>query len=266
MSRIKDVFAVLKKSKRPALIPFITAGDPSLSYTGELVLEIERQGADIIELGVPFSDPLADGPTIQAASQRALANGVRLEDIIKFVAGLRKKTNIPLILMSYYNPVLQHGLKRTAKKAAEAGVDGFIIPDLPPEEAAEWKDEADSAGLDTIFLLAPTSDEDRIKKVVKMSSGFIYYVSVTGITGARKRLPADLLSKLEVIKKQAAIPVSVGFGISTAEQVAMLAPCVDGIIVGSAIVNLIAKHAEDPQMVQIVGRFVAHLKTGTKGA
>lgn len=262
MSRIAEVFASREKIKKAALIPFLTAGDPSLAHTAELVLEMERQGADIIELGVPFSDPLADGPTIQAASQRALAQGVRLEDVIGLVRNLRSKTRIPLVLMTYYNPVLQYGLKRTAQKAAQAGVDGFIIPDLPPEEAEEWKREADKAGLDTIFLLAPTSDLDRIKKVVSLSRGFIYYVSVTGITGARKELPGDLLAKLKSIKKQAAVPVSVGFGISTPEQVAMLAPHADGIIVGSAIVNLIARHGEDPQLVLIVGRFVAHLKTG----
>ncbi|HEC99983.1 MAG TPA: tryptophan synthase subunit alpha [Proteobacteria bacterium] len=262
MSRIAEIFAGRKKIKKAALIPFLTAGDPSLAHTAELVLEMERQGADLIELGVPFSDPLADGPTIQAASQRALTQGVRLEDVIGLVRNLRSKTRIPLVLMTYYNPVLQYGLKRTARKAAQAGVDGFIIPDLPPEEAEEWKREADKAGLDTIFLLAPTSDLDRIKKVVSLSRGFIYYVSVTGITGARKELPSDLLAKLKSIKKHTAVPVSVGFGISTPEQVAMLAPHADGIIVGSAIVNLIARHAEDPQLVPIVGRFVAHLKTG----
>ncbi|MDI6790116.1 MAG: tryptophan synthase subunit alpha [Thermodesulfobacteriota bacterium] len=262
MSRIAEVFVSRKKIKKAALIPFLTAGDPSLAHTAELVLEMERQGADIIELGVPFSDPLADGPTIQAASQRALAQGVRLEDVIGLVRNLRSKTRIPFVLMTYYNPVLQYGLKRTAQKAAQAGVDGFIIPDLPPEEAEDWKREADKAGLDTIFLLAPTSDLDRIKKVVSLSRGFIYYVSVTGITGARKELPGDLLAKLKLIKKHAAVPVSVGFGISTPEQVAMLAPHADGIIVGSAIVNLIARHGEDPQLAPIVGRFVAHLKTG----
>ncbi len=263
MKRIAEAFARTKQSDRAALMPFVTAGDPSLDYTGELVLEMEQRGADIIELGVPFSDPLADGPTIQSASQRALANGVRLEDVIEFVHNLRRKTEVPLVLMSYYNPIFQYGLKRTAKKAAAAGVDGFIIPDLPPEEAEEWKKEAGKAGLDTIFLLAPTSDKDRIKRVVALSSGFIYYVSVTGITGARKKLPGDLLAQLKTVKKESAIPVAVGFGISTPEQVAMLAPDVDGIICGSAIVGLIAKHAEDPQMTAIVGRFVAHLKAGT---
>ncbi len=266
MSRITDAFAAIKEKGKTALIPYVTAGDPSMDLTGELVLEMERQGADIIELGVPFSDPLADGPTIQAASQRALANGVRLEDIIRLVKDLRRKTQIPLILMSYYNPIYQYGLRRTAKKAAAAGVDGFIIPDLPPEEAAQWKEEADKAGLDTIFLLAPTSGPERIKKVTGVGSGFIYYVSVTGITGARHELPADLLAKLDFVKKRSAIPVAVGFGISTPEQVAMLAPHADGIIVGSAIVNLVAKHAEDPQMTAIVGRFVAHLKTGIIGS
>lgn len=262
MSRIADVFAAKRSQDKAALIPFITAGDPSLAHTAELVLEMERQGADIIELGVPFSDPLADGPTIQAASQRALAHGVRLEDVIEFVSGLRRQTGVPLVLMTYYNPVYQYGLKRAAQKAAQAGIDGFIIPDLPPEEATEWKKEADKVGLDTVFLLAPTSDQARIKKVLQLSSGFVYYVSVTGITGARDRLPDDVREKLELIRKQASIPVAVGFGISTPEQVAMLAPHADGIVVGSAIVNLIAKHAEDPQLVPIVGRFVAHLKTG----
>ncbi|MFH1146329.1 MAG: tryptophan synthase subunit alpha [Pseudomonadota bacterium] len=264
MSRIAGAFDAAGRRKRAAFIPFITAGDPSLEQTKELVLEMEQQGADIIELGIPFSDPLADGPTIQAASRRALKNGVRFKDVLKLVSGLRSKTQVPIILMGYYNPIYKYGLNRSAREAASAGVDGFIIPDLPPEEAGEWKKEADGAGLDTIFLLAPTSDMTRIKKVVKLSSGFVYYVSVTGITGARNELPSDLLSKLTIIKEYSPIPVGVGFGISTPEQVAMISPHVDGIIVGSAIVKLIGEYAEDVQMVSIVGRFVALLKAGMR--
>lgn len=264
MSRIAGAFETAGRQKRAAFIPFITAGDPSLQLTKELVLEMEKQGADIIELGIPFSDPLADGPTIQAASLRALKNGVRFEDVLRLVKELRSETQVPIVLMGYYNPIYKYGLNRSAKEAASAGVDGFIIPDLPPEEAGEWTKEAKKAGVDTIFLLAPTSDMTRIEKVTKLSSGFVYYVSVTGITGARNELPADLLSKLKLVKEHCPIPVGVGFGISTPEQVAMIAPHADGIIVGSAIVHLIEKHAEDVQMVSIVGRFVAHLTTGTR--
>ena len=185
MSRIDRVFKQLKAKGEKALIPFITAGDPDLATTRALALEMAARGADILELGVPFSDPLADGPTIQAASLRAMQGGVHLQDVLNLAGELRAQTQIPLILMGYYNPMLQYGLERTATEAAANGVDGFIIPDLPPEEAGPWRVAAAKAKIATIFLAAPTSGAERIKTMGRLTKGFLYYVSVTGITGAR---------------------------------------------------------------------------------
>ena len=196
MSRIDRVFKQLKAKGEKALIPFITAGDPDLATTRALALEMAARGADILELGVPFSDPLADGPTIQAASLRAMQGGVHLQDVLNLAGDLRAHTQIPLILMGYYNPILQYGLERTAAEAAAQGVDGFIIPDLPPEEAGPWRVAAAKAKIATIFLAAPTSGAERIRTLGRLTKGFLYYVSVTGITGARTELPPDLAASL----------------------------------------------------------------------
>jgi len=260
LNRIDVVFRQLTKKGIPALIPFVTAGDPDMETTYGLVLEIGRRGADIIELGMPFSDPLADGPTIQAASQRALKQGVNLEGIFSLVEKLRCKTQIPLVLMGYYNPIYHFGLERFGVQAAKLGVDGVIIPDLPPEEATLWKRIADPLGLYTIFLVAPTSPPDRIEKIVKLSHGFIYYVSVTGVTGTRKQLPSDLIACLKLVKKYTNKPVAVGFGVSTPDQVRFLAPHVDGIVVGSALIKVIERHIGDDKLIPAVGDFIFSLK------
>lgn len=240
MSRISTVFRRLKKAGKKAFIPYIMAGDPSLEATERFVLELEEAGADIIELGVPFTDPLADGPAIQRAHERSLKQGVTLRKVLTFVGEVRHKTGIPLILMTYFNPVFKYGVEAFVREAVRVGADGVIIPDLIPDEADELKSIARASALDTIFLLAPTSTGDRIRKVVKASTGFIYYVSVTGITGTDILIDTTMKDTLSAIKTASARPVAVGFGISRPEEAAAAAALADGIIVGSAIVRLIA--------------------------
>jgi tryptophan synthase alpha chain len=257
--RIEAVFQQLQARGEKALIPFITAGDPDLETTRALALEVASRGADLLELGIPFSDPLADGPTIQASSTRAIKGGVHLADVLELGGQLRRQSDLPLILMGYYNPVLQYGLERTAKEAARLGVDGFIIPDLPPEEAGPWRQAALAEGLAPIFLAAPTTGPERLKNLGRLTRGFLYYVSVTGITGARDRLPPDLVAALTQVRTLVKCPVAVGFGISTPEQVKLLAPHVDGVVVGSAIVQRVAK-LKGQELLREVGDFIARLK------
>jgi tryptophan synthase alpha chain len=264
VTRIDKVFKQLKAKGDKALIPFITAGDPDLDTSRALALEMAARGADILELGVPFSDPLADGPTIQAASNRAMQGGVHLEDVLKLVGDLRAHTQIPLILMGYYNPILQYGLERTAAEAAARGVDGFIIPDLPPEEAGPWRVAAAKAKIAAVFLAAPTSGPERLKHLGRLTKGFLYYVSVTGITGARTQLPSQLVASLKEVRSLVKCPLAVGFGISTPEQVASLAPYVDGVVVGSAIIQRAAR-LRGPELVKEVGEFIAALKAPLRG-
>ena len=237
MTRIGKAFKRLKKDGGKAFIPYIMAGDPSLETTKETVLMLEQCGADIVELGVPFSDPLADGPTIQRAAERALKNNVTLRKIIAFVKDIRSSTHIPLILMTYFNPVFKYGSERFIRDASDAGVDGLIIPDLPPDEAADFIKHARKANLDTIFLLAPTSTEDRIRIVAKASRGFIYYVSITGTTGSGLLFDGSMERLISEIKGCTDTPIAVGFGVSTPEDAAAVAKVADGVIVGSAIVK-----------------------------
>jgi len=264
MSRIEAVFRKLK-DKRAAFIPFVVAGDPDLKTTEALVLKMAECGADIIEVGVPFSDPLADGPTIQAGSQRALKNGVNLKEIFRMAERL-EGISTPLVLMTYFNPVLQHGLKSFAEDCRRNGIDGVIIPDLPPEEAGPWIREAKPSKVDTIFLLAPTSSTERIRLTNRYSRGFLYYVSVTGVTGTRGKLPEELEAAIRQIKKYSRKPVAVGFGISTPEQVREVSHFADGVIVGSAIVKLIEENREGSDLVNRVGEFVSSLARALAGA
>lgn len=241
MQRLNRCFAGLKKQGRKALITFITAGDPDLDATCDLVETLVAAGADIVELGVPFSDPLADGPTIQAASTRALAQGTTLQKIITTVKKIRRRTEVPLVLMTYYNPLLHYGLGKLVDDACEAGVDGLIVPDLPLEESAELRHLA-TAKLAVIPLAAPTTPEHRLADIVASGSGFLYYVTVTGITGTRTALPEELSHSLDRVKKIAgALPLAAGFGISTPEQAQSVGSHTDAIIVGSALVEIVAR-------------------------
>jgi len=259
MNRIERKFGELNREGRKALITFITAGDPDLDTTFELVLEMERKGADVVELGVPFSDPLADGTTIQRASQRALNNKVRLRDILKLVYKLRRKTEIPIVLMSYLNPIYKYGLEEFATTCRKTGVDGIIIPDLVPEEAEEWLTVARLNKLSTIFLAAPTSPLERIKKIASKSTGFLYYVSLTGVTGARDKLNSNIIEALKAIKRITNKPVACGFGISNPQQARKVSRYSDGVIVGSAIIDLIEKSTTRKAILKNVGNFVASL-------
>jgi tryptophan synthase alpha chain len=256
MNRIDKKFRDLKRTGRKAFIAYITAGDPTIAMTEKIALALEAAGVDIIELGIPFSDPIADGPTIQAASQRALTKGASLKKIFAMVGGLRKKTQLPIVFMTYYNPIFRFGPERFFKTCREAGVDGVIIPDLPIEEAGDAVKAGKKNGVSVIFLTAPTSPMARIKDIAKRSEGFIYYVSLTGVTGARKRLPPEVLSNVRAIKAITGKPVAVGFGISDAKQARAIAKAADGVIVGSAIVSIIG---EDRDIIAKVSRLARSL-------
>jgi len=258
MTRIGEKFTALRAEGRKGLIVYIMAGDPDLETTRALILELERAGADVIELGVPFTDPLADGPSIQVANERALESGATLDRILDMVRELRHETQIPILLMTYFNPIFRAGMERVTQGARECGVDGFLITDLPPEEAADWKEAAATAGVDTIFLLAPTSTDERIRIAAEFASGFVYCVSRTGVTGAQAELPEDLHALLDRIRLQTDQPVAVGFGVSTPEHVRQIGEWCDAAVVGSAVVNIIAKEGRD--CVDPVGRFVRDLK------
>jgi tryptophan synthase alpha chain len=263
MGRLADRFAGLGRAHDKALITFITAGDPDLATTERLIPVLEQAGADIIELGVPFSDPMADGPTIQKASERALAAGTTLSGILAMVKSVRRLTQVPIILMGYYNPIFLYGPGRFAADAAAAGVDGVLIVDLPPEEAGDFRKMAAAAGLDVIFLLTPTSDADRIGKVARLGSGFVYYVSVTGVTGARTSIADTVFSDVARIRERIRLPLAVGFGVSDPEQAGRIAAVADGVVVGSAIVKLFETYAGEELFTQ-VERFVASLKDGVR--
>jgi tryptophan synthase alpha chain len=258
MSRIELMFKRLRKRGRAALIPFIVAGDPDLKTMEALVLRMAECGADLIEIGAPFSDPLADGPVIQAASQRALQKGVCLTDIFRIAERL-KGVPTPLVLMTYFNPVFRYGLRSFAEDCHRTGIDGVIVPDLPPEEAGPWIREAKPFKLDTIFLTAPTSSPERIRLVSRCSRGFIYYVSITGVTGTRENLPDDLELAIKEIKRVSNKPVAVGFGISTPDQARRVSRYADGVIVGSAIVRMIEQNLGHPEMISRVGDYVSSL-------
>jgi tryptophan synthase alpha chain len=260
VSRISATFERLRARGERALVVFLTAGDPSLDDTRRLIIEMARQGADIIEIGVPFSDPLADGPVIQRAASRALAGGTTLARIIAMVGELRGDVEAPLILFGYYNPMLAFGLAAFARAAATAGVDGLLVPDLPPDEAGPLAAEAGPAGLDIVYLVAPTSGPDRVKLIARTSTGFIYVVSVLGLTGERRELPADLDQQIRTLRLVTTKPVCVGFGISEPEQVRAVGKLADGVVVGSAIVRLIEARAGTATLVKDVGEFVAALK------
>lgn len=240
-NRIDGKFKELKRQQKKAFIAYITAGDPSLTMTERIALALERSGVDILELGIPFSDPLADGPVIQAASQRALEKGASLRKIFTMVKRLRKRIDLPLVFMTYYNPVLKYGLAEFVKNCKRTGVDGVIVPDLPCGEAGELIRLGRKSGIATIFLAAPTSTRKSLNTIAKNSRGFIYYVSLTGVTGARSKLPPEITSNVRLIKSMTGKPVAVGFGISNAKQAGSIARIADGVIIGSAIVKIIGE-------------------------
>jgi tryptophan synthase alpha chain len=260
MSRLAATFAGLRQRGERALIPYFTAGDPTLALSARLVVEAGRRGADVIEIGVPFSDPLADGPVVQRATQRALAAGVTLPRVLEMVREVRSEVAAPLVFLTYYNPILAFGLKAFCRTSAEVGIDGVMVADLPPEEAGPLHEEARPAGLDVIHFVAPTSPPARMRKIARASTGFIYMVSVTGVTGERAQLPSELLANLRTLRGITDKPVAVGFGIGTPDQAAEVGEVADGVIVGSAVVRLVERHASSPALLGEVGDFIAALK------
>lgn len=265
MSRLLDTFSGLKQRGQTGFIAYITAGDPNLETTRELVLELDRCGVDIVELGVPFSDPIADGLVNQVSAQRALKNQVSLSDILDLVEGIRLETEIPLVLFSYYNPIHCYGLERFVDQAANVGVDGALMTDLPPEEGQDYKRLMDEKGLDTIFLLAPTSRDSRIRLISSYSTGFVYYISRTGVTGERDRLADSVQPMVEKIRTYTCKPIAVGFGISAPEHVIEISRYADAVVVGSAIVRRIGEGEKDPDLVSQIGAFVKTLVRPMKG-
>ena len=262
--RITAKFRELRARNEAAMIPYVVAGDPDLDITRAIVREFEARGADLIELGVPFSDPMADGPANQRASARGLGGGASLAAILSLVSELRRETEIPIVLFGYFNPIFHYGCARLCADAARAGVDGLLVVDLPPEEAGELRDPARANGLDLIYLLAPTTPVERARKVARSASGFLYYVSVMGVTGARTSVASDLEEHVRCIRGVTDLPVGVGFGISTPEQAAEVARFSDAVIVGSAISLLVEANLGSPQLVAAVGQLVGSMKAAMR--
>ena len=259
MSRIDRTFKELKKARKKAFIAFITAGYPSLAATEKLLLSLPSAGVDVIELGIPFSDPLADGPLIQEASRIALQKGTSLRKVLEMVKRARAKVSIPICFMSYYNPIMRMGEDEFIRRACEAGVDGLIVPDFPFEEARSFARRCARAGVDFISFISPTTEPRRAKNICRNAKGFIYYVSLTGVTGLRQRLPPELSRGVSACRRLARVPVCVGFGVSTPEQVRQVRRFSDGVIVGSAIIRKIKESAGKPGFQRRVSSFVQGL-------
>jgi tryptophan synthase alpha chain len=265
MGRIEERFKALKKEGRKAFVVYVTAGYPDLEATANLIPGLEAAGVDIVEIGVPFSDPTADGPIIQAASQRALKQGTTLEKILAMIASLRRTSGIPIVLFGYYNPILSYGAEKFAADAAASGVDGILVVDLPPEESDELRHYTDPAGLAFITLIAPTTDPKRARKILRGAAGFVYFISVTGVTGTAAPRTKEIRRDLMRIKRMTTLPIAVGFGISTPEQAAAIAPLADGVVVGSAMVRLIAEKGGSGDITRAVCSFAARIRQAIDG-
>jgi tryptophan synthase alpha chain len=261
-TRISRLFERLKADGRPAFIAYLTAGDPAPEYTVRLVAALERGGADLIELGVPFSDPIADGPVIQRGAERALKAGTTLRTVLDIASLIRRESEIPLLLFTYMNPVLRYGMDTLARHATDRGIDGCLLTDLSVEEAGPYVDVMRKHGLDTVFLAAPTSTERRRKLVAEYSTGFVYLVSRTGVTGERSSVSAGVAPLVESMRGVTKLPLAVGFGISTAEQVRAVGSIADGVIVGSAIVRAIEEHAGSADLERHLECFTRELASG----
>ena len=260
MSRIDDAFARIKASGRPGLVAYVTAGDPGLQRTAEILAALARDGADVIEVGVPFSDPLADGPVIQRASERALATHTTLRGTLQMIKASRSSISAPIVIFTYANPVLRMGEDAFVAAAADAGVDGVLVLDLPVEEAGPFRNRLVAAGLDPIFLLSPTTTDERIRASAAMGSGFLYVISRLGVTGARDRVATDAEPLVNRIRAQSDLPLALGFGISRPEHVTQVGRWADAAVVGSALVNVIAEHGAAPDVAERAGAYVRWLK------
>jgi tryptophan synthase alpha chain len=264
MGRIGERFRLLRSRGERALMPFVTAGDPDLATTAAIVLALAESGADLIELGVPFSDPIAEGPTIQRASERALHSKTSLRRVLGLVKELRPKLELPLVLMGYANPFYAMGEENFASAAAQVGVDGIIVVDLPPEEGAMLFAEVEKRGIDAVLLAAPTTTPARRKILAERTRGFLYYVSLTGVTGARPALAQGIREGVEAVRRLSDVPVCVGFGVSTPEQAREIAAYADGVVVGSALVGRIARATSQEEAVDAAAKFIAELKAGMR--
>ena len=259
-TRIAQRFAALREKGEMGLVAFITAGDPSLAVSESIALALAEAGVDVIELGVPFSDPLADGPVIQRSSERALRAGTTLSGVLELAARIRRKSDVSLVLFSYYNPVLQMGLDRFAERAAAAGIDGVLITDMTPEESGDYRRAARAHELDTVFLAAPTSPDERLKRIAEVSTGFLYVVSRTGVTGTRDSLPEDLPALVRRVRSVTSLPLAIGFGISLPGQVSVLGGLADAAVVGSALVQEVERAATPEAAVAAVAEKARALK------
>ncbi len=261
MSRIEDRFRELRRAGRTGLVTYSTAGDPDLQRSGDILLTLDRAGADVLEVGVAFSDPLADGPVIQRATERAIASGATLPRVLNLVAALRPKLSAPIVIFTYANPVLKLGLDEFARRARAAGVDGVLTLDVPPEESGQFRAALTGAGIDTIFLLSPTTSVERIRRAAALGSGFLYGISRLGVTGARAEL-ADSARELAVrVRRETPMPLALGFGFSKPEHVRGVAHCADAAVVGSALVNVIAEHGRSATLLDEVDRYVRWLRS-----
>jgi tryptophan synthase alpha chain len=260
VSRIDQTFARLRREGHPGLVTFTTAGDPDLARSAEILKALDRAGADVLEIGVPFSDPLADGPVIQRATERALAAGSNLDAVLSLVERIRPEVQAPLVLFSYANPLLKMGVEPFARRAAAAGVDGVLALDLPIEEASGFRDILAGEGIDTIFLLSPTTSDERIRKAAALGRGFLYGISRLGVTGARDRVAAGAAELVRRIRARTTLPIALGFGISLPEQVAEVGAYADAAVVGSALVSLIAEASGSPGLIERVEAYVRALK------
>jgi tryptophan synthase alpha chain len=258
--RIEEKFIDLRRKNEKALVVYLTAGDPDLETTYRLILGLTSSAADVLEIGVPFSDPTADGPIIQAASQRALRKGVTLQAILDMIDSLRKVSDIPIVLFGYYNPIFAYGNQDFAITAKKSGVDGILVVDLPQEESNELRQYTDREGLDFISLIAPTTDNERIKEITKHATGFLYYISLTGVTGTQKPNPEDIRKDTERIRKLTTLPMVIGFGISTPAQAAEISVYGDGIVIGSAFVKLVEENTAKPDLVTLVSSYAKSIK------
>ena len=260
MSRIALTLDALQQRGEKALITYLAAGDPDLETSERVIHALVESGVDLLEIGFPFSDPMADGPTIQAAVERALAAGTTLHGILAMVARVRQHTNVPIVLMGYYNPVFRYGAAAFARDAAAAGVDGLLLVDLPPEEAGEIHPHLRAAGIDLITLLAPTTQEERAARLAGQGEGFLYYVSMTGVTGSQKVDAQAIATAVARVRRNSAVPVAVGFGVTTPEDARAVAVFADAVVVGSALVQVIAAHGQSPRLIAEVAAFVRALK------
>lgn len=261
MSRVDDAFRRMRAEGRTGLVTYVTAGDPSLTMTAAILKRLDDAGADVLEVGVPFSDPLADGPVIQRATERALAGGATLAGVLDMIAGARNDLRAPIVIFSYANPILRMGLDAFVARAREAGVDGVLTLDVPPEESGEWRSRFQAAGIDTIFLLSPTTTAERIQRAAALGSGFLYGISRLGVTGARETVSDSAEALAARVRRETSMPLALGFGVSRPEHVRAIGQWADAAVVGSALVSVIAEHGGKPDLLDEVERYVRWLQS-----